>query len=258
MPGAPVLCTAGALRSGAGLVTTAVPKSQYGIIARRLRPEAMLLSLPENRNGCFSSRALPKIKKYIRDKKVSSVVIGPGMRVNKDTRRLVKQLIGLPGLTVLVDADGLNALDGDPKALQKAKADLIITPHPGEMSRLTGLKITEIQKRRCAAAKLFAKKHRLVCVLKGDGTVISDGDTVYENSTGNPGMAKGGSGDTLAGMIAALSAQVRQPVLLNAAASGVYLHGLAGDIAARRKSITGMLAGDIADAVPAALKKLRV
>jgi NAD(P)H-hydrate epimerase len=256
MPGAPVLCTLGALRGGAGLVSAAVPKRQYDIIAKRLRSEAMLLSLPENRNGCFSSRAFPEIKRYIRDRKVSSVVIGPGMRVNKDTLRLVKKLIGLRGITVIADADALNALDGNSKALRKAKADLIITPHPGEMSRLTGLKISEIQKRRGATAKEFAKKHRLVCVLKGAGTVISDGKIVLENSTGNPGMAKGGSGDALAGMIAALAVQVREPALLNAALAGVYIHGLAGDIAARRKSMMGMLAGDIAEAVPAALKKV--
>ena len=258
MPGAPALCSAGALRCGAGLVSAAVPKSQYDIVAKRLRPEAMLLSLPENRNGCFSFRAFPEIRRYIRDRKVSSVVIGPGMRVSKDTLRLVKQLIGLPGITVVADADALNALEGDPKALRKTKANLIITPHPGEMSRLTGLRIAEIQKRRGATAKEFAKKHRLVCVLKGAGTVISDGKIVFKNSTGNPGMAKGGSGDTLAGMIAALAVQVREPALLNAAAAGVYLHGLAGDIAARRKSMMGMLAGDIAEAVPAAVKKLNI
>jgi len=257
MPGAPVLCAAGAMRGGAGLVTVAVPDSQYDIIARRLLPEAMVLPLPE-RNGCISSSGFPGLKKYIRDRKVSSVVIGPGMRVNKDTFRLVKRLIDLAGIAVIADADALNVFAGDPKALGNAKADLIITPHPGEMSRLTGLRITEIQGRRGGIAKEFAKRYRLVCVLKGDGTIISDGKRVFVNSTGNPGMAKGGSGDTLAGIIAALAVQVKEPTFLNAALAGVYIHGLAGDIAAGKKTAIGMTAGDIAEAVPAALKRLKV
>jgi ADP-dependent NAD(P)H-hydrate dehydratase / NAD(P)H-hydrate epimerase len=257
MPGAPVLCAAGALRSGAGLVTVAVPESQYGIVAKKLRSEAMLLPVPENGQGSFSATAFQKIERFVRDRKVTAVVIGPGIRVNKDTRRLVQRVLGLSGLTVIADADALNALKGDSKALRNAKADLIITPHPGEMGRLTGMKTKAILKMKAAVAKKFSAGNRVVCVLKGSGTAVSDGRKVFENTTGNPGMAKGGSGDVLAGMIGALAAQAREPRLLNAAAAGVYIHGLAGDIAARKETMIGMTAGDMAKAIPAALKKMR-
>lgn len=248
MTGAPALCARGALRGGSGLVTAAVPAGEYRAVAGKLRPEAMLLP----------TQSFTALKKFIVARKVSVVAVGPGLGAGSRAKSLVKQLFLIPGLRIVADADALNALAGESGAFRNAKAELIITPHPGEMGRLVGKSVKAVQAARTATAKAFAEKNRLVCALKGSGTVVTDGKKVFVNTTGNPGMATGGSGDVLAGLTAALWAQVREPAALNAAAAAVYIHGLAGDIAAQKKTMVGMTAGDIAEALPAALRKTRI
>ena len=157
---------------------------------------------------------------------------------------------------VVLDADGINALEGKPELLNRANAPVVITPHPGEMSRLSGLSVKRIAAAKEKVAKEFANKYNVVCVLKGHRTVVArpDGKT-YVNSTGNPGMAKGGTGDVLTGMIASFIGQGMRP--FNAAMLGVYLHGLAGDLAAKEKGEVSMLASDLLNKIPEAIKKLQ-
>ena len=255
MPGAAVLCANGALRTGAGLVTAAVCKSTATVVLNKLRPEGMSYPLSENSKGTLSFKAAGEIKSFIKKRNITSLALGPGLGQSKDITRLVKKIISSINLPIVLDADGLNAIKAHD--LKKAYAKLIVTPHPGEMSRLTGVKILEIQKRREHTAQEFTRQFGALCVLKGSGTVVTDGKKVFVNTTGNPGMAKGGSGDVLTGMIAALIGQVREPKLLNAALCGVFLHGLAGDIAVRKKTRIGVLPGDISETVPAAIRKIR-
>ena len=253
MTGAAVLCVNGALRAGAGLVTLGAIKSVLPLITKKLRPEAMVLPLDEA-NGMVSSKAAGKILDLIRVKKISSLALGPGLGRGRAITELAKKILSSAGVPIVIDADGLNAVK--PGDLKKARAGVIITPHPGEMSRLDGLKVREIQKARGRTAKDFAAAAGAVCVLKGAGTIVSDGKKVFINTTGNPGMAKGGSGDVLTGMIAALIGQAKEPKLLNAALCGVYLHGLAGDIAAAKKTQLGLLPGDIAETIPEAARRV--
>ena len=252
MTGAAVLCTNGALRSGAGLVTLGTAGSVVSLIAKQLRPEAMAFAL-EEKKGLLSYKAAQQVLEFVKKKKVSVVAIGPGLGQNSGISKFVKKIISSVSVPVVVDADGLNALKA--VDLKKAKAKIIITPHPGEMSRLSGLTIEKIQKSREITALKFARENGVVCVLKGAGSLVTDGKSIFVNITGNPGMAKGGSGDVLTGMIAALVSQVREPLLLNAAVCGAFLHGLAGDIAAKAKTAQSMLAGDISEALPGAFRK---
>ena len=252
MTGAAVLSGYGALRCGAGLVTVAVPESLQKVIASQIRPEAMTLALPEQ-DGKFSSNAYRRIIDFISKRKVTSLVIGPGMGKGAGVTRLVKRLLTSVHLPIVLDADGLNALAGSPAFLEKAKGDVIVTPHPGELSRLSEVTTKQINSKRLQSAERFAKSNGVVCVLKGYETVISDGRRTFVNTTGNPGMASGGMGDVLSGMIAALIPQVKEPKKINASICGVYLHGLAGDIVAKEKTQMGMLAKDLAEKIPQAL-----
>ncbi|MCX5781656.1 MAG: NAD(P)H-hydrate dehydratase [Elusimicrobia bacterium] len=220
-----------------------------------MRPEAMTLGLPE-KDGKFSFKALSKISEFIKLRKVTSIVIGPGIGKTSDTARLVKAILLSVNLPLILDADGLNAIPSKSSILRNSKAKIIATPHPGELSRLIGVTVKKINQSRINAAKEFSKKNNLICVLKGHKTVVSDGNKIFLNTTGNPGMATGGSGDVLSGMISALISQVKEPKLLNAALSGVFLHGLAGDYASKMKTQIGLLAQDIAENIPVALKKV--
>jgi len=264
MAGAAVLCANAALRAGAGLVTVGMPESIQPLMAGRLRPEAMTLPLPDGKYGSLDPAAFPLIMETIRDRRVSALVIGPGLGNNDDTYALVRKLVRFVALPVVIDADALNVFsrettkDAIIESFADAKADIIITPHPGELSRLNGCSIDAIQADRPGAARAMAHEHCVVCVLKGYRTVVSDGRAVCVNPTGNPGMATGGSGDVLAGMIAALIAQVTEPKLFRAALAGVYLHGLAGDIAVRTTTEIALLAGDIIDFLPDALQKIQI
>ena len=261
MAGAGILAAHGALRSGAGLVTLATVKSRQRVAAAHLRPEAMTLGLPEASSGSISPAAVAKILSYIKARRVTALVMGPGLTRNPQTQSFVRKL--LPRLSsqkalagIILDADGFLALKGT-RILEKLKIPAIITPHPGELAAFTGRKIPPTPAGRIEASKKFAKLNKVVCVLKGHRTVISDGQNFYINPAGNAGMARGGSGDVLSGMIGALLGNVRPPDrALKAACAGVYVHGLAGDIAAQEKTQISMTAGDIAEKIPSAFRKI--
>ena len=237
MTGAAYLCALGALKAGAGLVTVAGPSTVRRVIGSRL-PEAMMIPL-----------SAAEIKKYVRRRTITTLAIGPGLSVHPSIRRVIKALLHL-GLPVVLDADGLNNI----KPVDIKSKPIVITPHPGELARLLGKSVREIQADRVRVAIGTAKRLGLICVLKGHRTVISDGWKSYLNPTGNQAMATGGMGDVLTGVIGALLAQDLS--LFDAASAGVYLHGLAGDIA--KISDRGLLATELANTIPKALKKMGI
>lgn len=243
--GAAVLSASGAVRSGAGLVYAAFPESAYPAIAPKLT-EPVLLPMPSDENGCFSALAIPEIIEAMRG--CSAVLLGCGLGKSAGTRRLVEAVLFACRVPLVLDADGINIAAENINILKAARSKLIITPHPGEMSRLTGMSISKIQADRVKAAEEFAAEHGCVLVLKGSGTVVSDGSKTVINTAGNPGMAKGGSGDLLAGIIAGLLAQGQSS--LDAAANGVFLHALAGDAAAEKMSMQGMTPTDMLNQLP--------
>lgn len=262
MTGAGVLCANAALRSGAGLVTLGMPEAALAAAHCRLRPEIMTLPLPEGEYHSLNRSALPPVIDHINKRRVSALAIGPGLGNNADVAALVKAILAAVKLPVVLDADGLNVLvrtaGGTPAlgALRDSKASIVVTPHPGEFARLTGRTVEQVQANRGKNAAAFARDNKAVCVLKGRQTVITDGNDVFINTTGNPGMATGGAGDVLTGMIAAFVAQMRAPLCRNAALAAVYLHGLAGDIAARSLTEIALTAGDIIDTLPKALQTI--
>ncbi|MHB9156370.1 MAG: NAD(P)H-hydrate dehydratase [Endomicrobiales bacterium] len=262
MTGAAALAARGALRAGAGLVTVGTPRSQSLVLASRLSAEAMTLSLPEEAAGTLGMDAFEHIMEFVEGRGVSSIVMGPGLKSTEGVYRLVREIASRVALPLVLDADAINVFSYEHRdglcfrSLAKAKARIIVTPHPGELSRVTGISVSGIQGSRAGTAARFARENNAVCVLKGAGTVVSDGKQAVVNPTGNPGMATGGSGDVLSGVIGALVMQVREPETFNAALCGVYLHGLAGDIAAGEKTRISLLAGDIAEGLPAAFAKL--
>ena len=245
--GAPVLAARAALRTGAGLVYLGVPREIYPVIAVKC-DEAMPFPLPENYDD---------ILKKARNCDVA--LMGPGLGRAPETERLVLSLLADLEIPVVLDADGINALSEHINSLDKRSALTILTPHEGEFARLTGCELPI--KDRLAAARNFAREHGCVLVLKGAGTVIGTPDgSAWVNTTGNPGMAKGGSGDVLAGMIAALLGQKHlrregrdnEPELVTAA---VCLHGLAGDLCAERFSEYAMLPTDLIETLPEILRQ---
>ena len=256
MSGAAVLAAGAAvaaLRSGAGLVTVGLPKSLLPIVAG-FQPELMMLPLTENKNGSLSKQASNLINKFL--KKVDLLLIGPGLSGNVQTKQLVRKLIIDAKKKMVVDADGLNALVGHVKRLKKAasKNEMIFTPHAGELARLVGSSAKEIQKNRSKFAKQFAKTHKVVTVLKGYKTVVASPEgKLYINNTGNSGMSTAGSGDVLSGIITAFFAQGLNS--FDAAKYGVYIHGKAGDLAVSEKTQLGLVASDIIEYLPQALKR---
>ncbi|MGI9953169.1 NAD(P)H-hydrate dehydratase [Moorellaceae bacterium AZ2] len=252
MTGAPILTAMGALRAGAGLVTAAVPRSCQGVVAAGAA-EIMTRGLPETPDGALSREALPFILEML--ERCQVLAIGPGLSRDPSASLLVRELLPQVRCPVVVDADALNALADDSKWLWEPKGEVVVTPHPGEMARLKGTTAAKIQEDRLSTAARAAQEWRAVVVLKGARTIIAcpAGDT-YVNPTGNPGMATGGSGDVLTGIIAGLIAQGLAPG--TAAAMGAYLHGAAGDEAARLKGQRGLVAGDLLAFLPAVLGKL--
>ncbi len=252
LTGAACLCAKGALLSGAGLVTIGIAQSQYAILCRKLT-EAMTMPLPETRQGSLSLKAFSQIKKFSKDKDV--LAIGPGLSRNKSTQSLVRKIISSIDIPMVIDADALNALSGHLDILKKRKALTVITPHPGEMGRILGRKTSYIQKNRRIVAKQLAGMYNIVTVLKGQGTIVADGSgKVFVNPTGNPGMAKGGSGDVLTGITAAFLGQSGNA--FEAAKVAVYVHGLAADLAVKQTGQLSLLATDILNKLPIILKKL--
>ena len=253
MTGAATLTSMGALLSGSGLVTLGIPKSLNPILEVKLT-EVMTKPLPETDDQTLSEGAFPKIIKFA--EKVNCVAIGPGLSRNFSTEKLVKELVISLDKPVVLDADGINALEGEASILSSAKAPIVITPHPGEMARLISSSRDAIVRAKEKVAKNFANKYNVVCVLKGYRTVVAEpkGKT-YVNLTGNPGMASGGTGDILTGMIASFIGQGIKP--FDAARLGVFLHGLAGDLAAKDKGEVSLIASDLLNKLPEAIRKLR-
>ena len=248
LSGAAGLAAISALRSGAGLVTLAVSNTLYPILAGRFM-ELMFLPLPE-KDGALSPQSLPLIQKFI--PKADGLLIGPGLGCKEPIPKFIAKLLDGLEKPLVLDADGLNVLKGRPDILKKVKAPVIVTPHPGEMAGLTGVKIEKIQSSRRETALRFSREYNAVTVLKGYRTVVASPDgSRYFNFTGNPGLATAGSGDILAGIIAGLLVQGLPA--FSAATTGVYLHGLAGDLASREKGEPSLLAGDLLVKIPSAI-----
>lgn len=252
MSGAAVLAAQAAARSGAGLVTLGVPAGIHDIVESKLT-EVMTFPLPETEKGILSRAALDEI--IDRAGKSDAMVLGPGLGGGSETRSLVRELLLKIEKPCVLDADGLNAMAGRTELFRLVKSNLVVTPHPGEMARLCGLSTDQVQNNRLETAAQKASEWNAVVVLKGSGTVVAGPDgSMYINGTGNPGMATGGTGDALTGLVAGLLAQGMTD--LCAAAAGVYLHGMAGDAAAREKGMAGMLAGDLLDHLPHVIREL--
>lgn len=254
MSGAVMMSSFAALRCGAGLVTAAVPESLVPLIDSALL-EVMSAPLAESGDCVISPEALPAIENLLG--KASVCAVGPGMARYSEARTIISFILENSGIPLVIDADGLNALMGDTGILKNRQVPLVLTPHPGEMARLTGKSIDEIQSRRIETARGFAEEHGLTLVLKGHHTVVATpaGD-VYINITGNPGMATAGSGDVLTGIITALIAQGLNPQ--QAAVAGVYLHGAAGDRAAKDRGERGLVATDMIHYLPQVIKRFEV
>ena len=251
LSGAAALCTMGALRAGAGLVTLGIPQSLHDAMAGKLT-ETMLKLLPDTPSGSLSEQGLPEILGALES--ADAFGFGPGLSQHEATRQLVHRLVPQLRRPTVIDADGLNALSHQVELLQSLACPAIITPHPGEMARLARTTPDQIQRRREETAKDFAARHRVVVVLKGYRTVVAGPDgACYINETGNPGMASGGCGDVLTGLMTALLGQGLVP--FDAAQLGVYLHGLAGDLAAQTQGQIGLIASDVIDTIPLAIRR---
>ncbi len=252
MTGAATLTSQAAYRVGAGLVTVGIPKSLNPILEAKLT-EVMTLPLCETNVKTLALDAGSQILEFV-EKTESILAIGPGLSRHPETVSLVHNLIRKSERPIVIDADGLNALAKSTKLLSNLPPQTVLTPHPGEMARLIGGTVSEVEGDRIGIAQQFAQGHDITLVLKGAPTVIASGSgTVWINSTGNSGMATGGMGDVLTGVIAGLMAQ--QSSSLNAAILGVYLHGLAADIAAESIGVHGLMAGDVLDALPNAIQE---
>jgi NAD(P)H-hydrate epimerase len=248
--GAAHLAAMGALRSGAGLVTVATPSECLPIVAS-MAPEYMTEPIDETPDG-LDADAIDDLLEAARD----VLAIGPGLGQAPGTRTFIQALVDRATLPLVIDADGLNAFAGQPDRLAGREGrDVIITPHPGEMARLVGMSIEDVQANRLEIARAFASTHHVYVVLKGHRTLIATPDgTIFINPTGNPGMATGGTGDVLTGMIAAWLAQ-----LLDAEAAcklAVYLHGMAGDLAEADEGEASMTSGDLAAHIGDAILEL--
>jgi len=257
--GAAAMAGFAALRAGAGLSTIATPLSVLATVAS-FHPELMTEPLAETEPGTISLRALgPGLDSLLERKTL--IAIGPGISRNSETAEFVRAIVKRGDASIVADADALNAFEGSAGQLNGRGRTLVITPHPGEMSRLTGLSIPEIQANRLEVARNFARKHELMVVLKGHRTLIAapaaapDG-AVWVNPTGNPGMATGGTGDILTGMVAGLIAQHPQHAL-QATALAVYLHGLAGDLASESVGENSLVATDLLRFLPQAFARVR-
>lgn len=250
MAGAAIMAGKAALRSGIGLLKMAVPQSIYPIVASNIL-ESIYYPVAESNSGTFQASNSAFLLEKAEESR--AVLIGCGMCLNTDTQRLVFDLIEQCTVPMVLDADALNAVSKEPDILKRAKAPLLLTPHPGEMARLANCTIAQIQANRAEIAKAFAGRYSVILALKGAGTVVTDGERICTNPTGNAGMATGGSGDVLAGMTASLLAQ--NPKLpFETACAGVYLHGLAGDLAKEKFGEISMLPTDLISCIPLAFQ----
>lgn len=250
LSGAAALAGTAALKAGAGLVTLAVPASLHDLMEVKLT-EVMTKPLSETEEVSIAPEAVPEVQELAQNTDV--LALGPGLSANPGTVTFVRELLTGMGVPLVIDADGLNAIAGEDKLVAGCKVMPVLTPHPGEMARLLGIKTEQVQNNRVEAALSAARKYNSVIILKGSRTVVCSPDgTTYINPTGNPGMASGGSGDVLTGVVAGLLGQGLSP--LEAAAAGAYFHGLAGDLAAAEKGMLSLMAGDILDYLPQATR----
>ncbi len=248
MAGAGIMSGKAALRSGVGLLRMIIPESIYPIMASSIY-EAVFCPIKEGTKPSDIS-FIEKINYN------NAVVMGSGLSVSHYSKALVKTVLEKSTIPVVLDADGLNIAAQNKELLKSAKAPVVITPHIGEMSRLTEMTIDEINNDRETVALNFAKAYNCIVVLKGHITIIAspEGKLMYNKNTGNPGMATGGSGDVLAGIIASLIAQGSEPY--KGSLAGVYIHGLAGDIASEKLGQRSMLPSDIIECIPQAFMEI--
>ena len=239
MSGAACLAGVAALRGGAGLVTVAVPASVAAIVAG-CEPSYMTVALPEDESGKLGAEAMAPLMTLCG--KATAVACGPGWGLSDGTQHVIAHLYAQVAVPMVIDADGLNAL-AQLETWPAAAAERLITPHPGEFARLCRTDTATVQRRREELAVEFAKSHGVVVLLKGHRTVITDGERMAINTTGNPGMSTGGTGDVLTGLIVALLAQGLSA--FDAAQLGAHIHGLAGDLAAEHLSQLGLIASDL-------------
>jgi NAD(P)H-hydrate epimerase len=250
MSGAAVLCASAALRAGAGLVRLATPAGVWPLVAVA-NPCYLTAPLPDDEHGLLSAQAESVILGLARANTV--VALGPGLGRSEAITALVSAVLAQVSAPIVLDADGLNAVQGCTERLRARIAPTILTPHPGEFARLLRTDIPTVQARRQELAARFAAEHGVILVLKGHGTVVTDGRRLYVNSTGNPGLATGGTGDVLTGVIAALLGQGLDPFA--AAQLGVHVHGLAGDLARDDLGEVSLIASDLLLYLPRAFRQ---
>ena len=251
MSGAAVLCGSAALRGGAGLVRVAMPECVWPVVAAG-NPCYTTVPLPEDDAGGLSLSAAANLLRLVPDNDV--LALGPGLGRGAEASRLVQQLYAQVNVPMVLDADGLNAFAGQAAGLKNHAAARVLTPHPGEFARLVQVDTKAVQAQRRELAARFAADHNVTVVLKGHGTIVTDGRRIYQNKTGNPGMATGGTGDVLTGLIAALMGQGLEPFA--AAQLGVHVHGLAGDLARDDKGEVSLIASDLLDYLPRAFARI--
>lgn len=252
--GASVLSALGAQRIGTGLTTVGIPKSLNPVIEEKLT-EAMTEPLAETKNSTLGSGSLKQAVNILSDNK-SALAIGPGISTSKQTESFLIKLLKNSTVPVVIDADAITLISNNLRTLKSLIVPVILTPHPGEMARLIGKKNKDVQNDRINVSREFSRKFGVYIVLKGARTVISTPDgKIFINPTGNPGMAAGGMGDVLTGIIGGLLAQGYNAE--NSCKIGVFVHGLAGDIASEEISESGFLASEIADRVPRALNNIK-
>jgi ADP-dependent NAD(P)H-hydrate dehydratase / NAD(P)H-hydrate epimerase len=242
-----------ALRSGAGLSTVATPRSVLTTVAG-FHPEVMTEPLEETRDGSIALSALSRVEKLAEGR--MTMAIGPGVSRNPETAKFVRNLVQKSKTPIVLDADGLNAFEGNTAILNGKSRTLVLTPHPGEMARLAGSTVQAVQSDRVNVARNFARDRELILVLKGHRTLVAQPDgTVWVNAGGNPGMATGGTGDILTGMIAGLIAQNPERVV-EAVFAAVHLHGVAGDVACESTGEHSLVATDLLRALPEAFRRV--
>ncbi len=253
MTGAALLAVKAGLRSGTGLVTLGIPAGVHKLIAPAML-SAMSLPLPPDDSDRFTPEAVRPALEFAAG--VTAIALGPGVSTEAPVAQFVTAFAKRAPVAMVIDADGLNCLAADPAGPDAGPGTRILTPHPGEAARLLRCPVSEVQKDRRVSAALLANRHHAVVALKGHGTIVTDGESFYRNDTGNPGMATGGTGDVLTGLIGGLLA-TGMPAF-DAAVLGVHLHGLAGDLAAATLSEPALTAGDLLDHLgPAFLAMIR-
>ena len=250
--GAAGLTALAALRAGAGLVTMAVPESCHQ--ALEFNPlETLTAALPETKSGSLSTQAVDAILQHLEGK--NALAIGPGLSTDKETVKLLEALLPQVECPLVVDADGINGLGKSGDLIDRIRTETVLTPHPKEMSRISGWSVPDILNQRIERTREFAQQHQLTLLLKGARTLIGFADgTVLINPTGNPGLATAGSGDVLTGLIAGLVSQGLS--VPSATAAGAYIHGMAGDLVAEAHHEIPLIAGDLLNTIPEAFKRI--